>query len=1238
MISRYSFTLFLFLLPCFCFGQNCYDYSCVIGKVERALNKGEYQVAFENLESAAAYPDSDAEEIAALRKRLFEGIQLEKMQADSARDQAKSAEKWARTNLLLVKKEKEQSERLRREAERAGEANRLTALALEVQHENPSLSAKLAHYAYLLSERKNPLAPKIRQNQYQEEANAFLVTNLIGHHNDAIALAFSPNGQYLLTGGEDYTAKLWDRQGRILQHFTGHNGQVSAVTFSPDGKYILTGATDGEMILWNMDGDQVQRMTGHSESISAVEFSGDGQYLLGSSRDKTVSLWNTAGKKLMRTPEHSFHLAGIAFAADEDRLMTVDINGGYSIWDSTGQTIQYLNMGTGRIYELAFSPDGRWIMANCDQDRTILWNIAEQKTERMYMTPGIQNGEGLQFSADSERVYMLRFNGTVEEWDIWGNKNVYRLGEWKSSWIGRVSPDGEWLIKANENATVGLWKLKKQDFVGLEGHQAPVYTVAVSADGQYVVSGDANGNVLLWNTKGHLLHKFRNEANAEVLALAFRPDGNSFVAGSVGGRVNEWSIDGKWLNTYSFPNDEEGTVWAIDFSPGGRQMLIACMRQRAELLQLGTHERQSFTGHLFDVRSVAFSPDSSRVAMAGGDGITRQYDLNGELLAESLTDSLSHAITTAYAPEGQQVLTGYYDGTAILWDLQGEPVDTLAGHRLAVWDVAFSPDGEWIATASLDRSVNIWDRSGELQFTLDGHSDPVRALQFFKDAATGALRLITAGDDQTLKIWDLAGRQLVHMGGHQGNVEAVAFSPDGQKLLTGGEDGSLKLWDRNGALTHTIYGHKRPVKYASFSPRNDQVLSAGLDDTVRLWDIGGQLLHTFDGHQYGIKTAAFSPDGEHLLSGDGTDTLRLWTPEGVLTQKLACPFSLAQAAFSPDGRKIAAVGGPGEVMVWNIEGKPLWSSSPRMGPLNTVAFAPDNRSLLLGARSGHIYLLDETGTVVMQLAAHAKEVYAALFVPPCEGCEYEAGELIATAGRDGRIKMWDLQGHELQNIKAHASPIRALAVSPDGHQLLSGSTDHTAKLWPSIASFFAENQELSYAEHQAYGLPFDYQQAKNPGLIVDYANRYLRNSKWLALPELDTARTVLEYLVEKFGPSYQPYLAIPYQQTGNLYLLDGRYADAIEAYQAALQIDPNAVWVEVKQATAWLYAGNWEAAKRIYEHWVGKEWPKRWSANYHTWEQAFFDDLEKMSPTLESRDPELVERAKEYLLNRMSGG
>ena len=59
----------------------------------------------------------------------------------------------------------------------------------------------------------------------------------IGHAASVDAVAFSPDGKQVLTGSDDYTAKLWDRSGREIQSFKGHSYPIKSVAFSPDGKY-----------------------------------------------------------------------------------------------------------------------------------------------------------------------------------------------------------------------------------------------------------------------------------------------------------------------------------------------------------------------------------------------------------------------------------------------------------------------------------------------------------------------------------------------------------------------------------------------------------------------------------------------------------------------------------------------------------------------------------------------------------------------------------------------------------------------------------------------------------------------------------------------------------------------------------------------------------------------------------------------------------------------------------------
>jgi WD40 repeat protein len=80
------------------------------------------------------------------------------------------------------------------------------------------------------------------------------VRRFIGHSGPVEGIAFSPNGKYVLTGGDDQTARLWDVQtGAELRRFSGHSDMVHSVAFSPDGKYILTASLDKTARIWQTD-------------------------------------------------------------------------------------------------------------------------------------------------------------------------------------------------------------------------------------------------------------------------------------------------------------------------------------------------------------------------------------------------------------------------------------------------------------------------------------------------------------------------------------------------------------------------------------------------------------------------------------------------------------------------------------------------------------------------------------------------------------------------------------------------------------------------------------------------------------------------------------------------------------------------------------------------------------------------------------------------------------------------
>jgi WD40 repeat protein len=116
-------------------------------------------------------------------------------------------------------------------------------------------------------------------------------------HTDWVtSVAFSPDGQYVLSGSADESVLLWAvATGQRLHRFPGNAGVVWSVAFSPDGQQVLSGHSDGSIRLWDIATKQVvHRFTGHAGWVRSVTFNPNGQHVLSGSDDGSIRLWDVA--------------------------------------------------------------------------------------------------------------------------------------------------------------------------------------------------------------------------------------------------------------------------------------------------------------------------------------------------------------------------------------------------------------------------------------------------------------------------------------------------------------------------------------------------------------------------------------------------------------------------------------------------------------------------------------------------------------------------------------------------------------------------------------------------------------------------------------------------------------------------------------------------------------------------------------------------------------------------------
>ncbi|HEV3024681.1 MAG TPA: protein kinase, partial [Pirellulales bacterium] len=209
-------------------------------------------------------------------------------------------------------------------------------------------------------------------------------------------------------------------------------------------------------------------------------------------------------------------------------------------------------------------------------------------------------------------------------------------------------------------------------------------------------------------------------------------------------------------------------------------------------------------GHAGQVRTLAWSPDGSRLASAGYDGLIKVWELQTGT-AVSLAGHTAPAYTVDWKSDGSRLVSCGQDGTIRTWDaVQGELLRTVIAHSgREVNFVAFSPDDSRIASAGDDGTVKLWDaETCRPVGTLTGHrAHEVTSVAWSRDGS----RLASCGYDGLVKVWDAAtlseSYEFVRSGEY---LWAVAFSPDSRRLAAAGgfaeyapmsSVGTITVWD-----------------------------------------------------------------------------------------------------------------------------------------------------------------------------------------------------------------------------------------------------------------------------------------------------------------------------------------------------------------------------------------------------------------------------------------------------------
>jgi WD40 repeat protein len=604
--------------------------------------------------------------------------------------------------------------------------------------------------------------------------------------------------------------------------------------------------------------------------------------------------------------------------------------------------------------------------------------------------------------------------------------------------------------------------------------------VAFSGDGKSVIASDFYGGVHVWDAAdGREIRQFcQSEYYCQGIAVA--SDGRTLAVAngnltvrlfdpSSGRELGSLPKDRERLNAMAFSND--GTLLATSSGNWPVRVYDVATRQLVHQVQFPDY-----------VGSLAFSPDGKLLVAGGKKGVSLREVAGGKEVGRLKHDSDYSLYAAVAVKAGTIAVWGYDDASVRLFDSSGikelrrfHPDGGPAKKSPDPWgwgiriSASFSPDGKTLAIAREAGRIDLRDaETGKKLHTLASDSaNRASHLAFSPDgtklATTGSDNW---GGDNTVRVWDVAtGKELRPRDGHGSPISSIAFSPTGNNIATAGRDGAVHLWEASsGKHLFRLDGHRGRSPQASFSSDGRWLISwgsYGSEGALRVWDSTGGLIRQLDQDGTDSFWETVSDDGRMVVSVDlkGRAIRFHDLTTGKVIREEADDLQRPMA-LSPAGDKFVSIYG---TLINVADHKELLKIHGAYTGARTVWFSQDGRILvaavipersLMSAMSEppaeEVAVFDLVHGRELRRFGRLDEKYRAIHTIAMS----QDGKTVATVRNSEEISgeqviaLWETEtGRERGHFLGHRGKVRALAMSADGHFVVSGGDDTTALVW-----------------------------------------------------------------------------------------------------------------------------------------------------------------------------------------------
>jgi WD40 repeat protein len=542
---------------------------------------------------------------------------------------------------------------------------------------------------------------------------------------EVVSHTLSPNGQFFFAATETGTVQMHNLlDGELVRTFGTGKDRLVRLSVSSDNLTLGAASSDKRAYLWTINPEDAGDLPAdevlaplvvleHPEVVSGLDFSNNSARLATSCGDGRVRIWNREDGQLLEWFEsHQGACLDVDFMDDRScasagldkhvKLQSTSVTGAgatgaavYPVFEdgirdgqlvaagaqllvgssegdvvllnlANGQRVREFEGATSPVVALAAAPDNSQLVASTEDQRLLLWTMADGTLKGEFKTPSPVTLA--QFSSDNLKIVTasedqhLRFYSSEDLRELYelvsdepivsllfqqdnrhlftghesgiSRKWLYASPESVRTFTGHggpvyglsVSADSRLFASASQDQTIRIWDIEAgNQLKQLSGHQGAVYSVAFSSDGSLLVSCGADKTMRLWDVRGGRQLKQVPAGDAGLYSVTLNPDGKRAAVAGLDKKIRIYDVfTGELLNTLEKHKDY---IYRVNFNSKGDR-LLSCGYGGHIVLWNGTSGEPLFE-HEFDrVSNFAdLAPDGSRIFVAGGEGTGRFIDI-----------------------------------------------------------------------------------------------------------------------------------------------------------------------------------------------------------------------------------------------------------------------------------------------------------------------------------------------------------------------------------------------------------------------------------------------------------------------------------------------------------------------------------------------------------------------------------------------------------------------------------